>query len=138
MTFADIVNPTPEELRRWAADPDADYPDEMSQDWDLIVADWSRIDVIVELASDPACPMRWFFVAVLYLMAGDCVRNEAGHQNTPHLNALVHRLESATSEPLILFRQRALGLLANPSTFDYKLWCDGGYVYQRGGRAGEG
>jgi hypothetical protein len=130
MTFADAANPTPEELRHWASDPEASYPDEISQDWDLIVAHWSRIDLIVELASDARCPNRGFFLVVLYLMAGDCVRNESGNQNIPQLRALITRLERPPSESLRLFRQRALELLDDPSKFDYQLCCDGGYAHQ--------
>jgi hypothetical protein len=126
MKFADAVNPTEAELREWAADPDADYPDEMSQDWDLIVADWSRVGVIVELAGDAACPTRGFFLAVLYLMAGDCVRTPAGGVNLRDLRALLARLENTPSEPLRLFCTRALALMADPSTFDYSLWATAG------------
>jgi hypothetical protein len=128
MQFADPFDPTADELRRWASDPEAAYPNEMSQDWDLIVADWKRIDLIVELASDVS-PQRPWFLAVLYLMAGDCVRNEAGKINIPQLRALLDRLENTPTQSLRLFRKRALALLADPSSFNYSLWCDGGYVY---------
>jgi hypothetical protein len=129
--FADVVNPTEAELREWPADPAASYPDEMSQDWDLIVADWSRVDLIAELAGDESCPTRSFFLAVLYLMAGDCVRNAAGNVNIPNLRSLLTALENAPSESLRVFRTRALELLQDPSKFDYKLWCDGGFAYGR-------
>jgi hypothetical protein len=129
MKFADIVNPTEAELREWAADPEADYPEEMSQDWDLIVADWSRADLIAELAGDAACPTRGFFLAVLYLMAGDCVRTGAGNVNIPDLRTLLARLETTPSESLRLFRTRALALLTDPSKFNYSLWCGGGYAH---------
>jgi hypothetical protein len=137
MKFADIVNPTEAELRQWAANPNASYPDEMSQDWDLVVADWARVDLIAELAGDDSCPTSGFFLAVLYLMAGDCVRNVAGNVNVSNLRALLARLENTPSESLRLFRTRALALLADPLKFDYSLWCDGGYAYGRD-PAGEG
>ena len=137
MKFADVVNPTEAELREWAADPNAHYPQEMSQDWDLIVADWPRVELIAELAGDDTCPTRGFFLAVLYLMAGDCVRNAAGNVNIPNLRTLLGRLQNTRSESLSLFRTRALALLDDPSKFDYSLWCDGGYAYGRDS-AGEG
>jgi hypothetical protein len=137
MKFADIANPTEAELRQWATDPHASYPDEMSRDWDLIVADWSRIALIAELAVDRSSPTQGFFLGVLYLMAGDCVRNAAGSVNIPHLRALLERLERTTSEPLRLFRRRAVELLADPSKFDYYLWCDAGFLRGHGDTAGE-
>jgi hypothetical protein len=131
MKFADAVNPTEAELREWAADPNARYPEEMPQDFDLIVADWSRVDLIAELAGDDSCPKQDFFLAVLYLMAGDCLRYPAGNVNIPNLRSLLARLENTASESLRLFRTRALELLADPSKFDYAMWCDGGYAYSR-------
>lgn len=128
MRFQDVVSPTADELRKWAADPNADYPDDMSQDFDLMVADWGRIDVIVELASDPACPNRKFFIGVLYLMAGDCVRTSQGAQDIPHLRNLLERLSTSSAPELLLFRTRALALLKDPSTFEYNLWCNAGYL----------
>ena len=38
MKFQNAFAPSEEELREWASDPDAEYPEEMSQDWDLILA----------------------------------------------------------------------------------------------------
>jgi hypothetical protein len=128
MRFADPLDPTADELRCWARDPHAACPDEMPQDWELIVADWKRIDVILELASGSLPQQRWF-LAVLYLLAGDCVRNERGSVNIPQLQTLLARLEDTDSEALSEFRERASELLADPSTFDYSLWCDGGYAY---------
>ena len=137
MKFADVVNPTADELRQWASNPDAVYPDEIPQDWDLIVADWSRVVLIVELASDEACPNRDFFLAVLYLMAGDCVRTPGGEANIPDLRALLTRLEKTSSKPLALFRDRAAALFADPSKFEYDLWCNGGWLHVRSDPAGE-
>lgn len=131
MKFADFQNPTEAELREWARDSGASYPDEMQQDWDLCVADWSRVDLIAELAADQSCPTRGFFLSVLYLMAGDCVRYPSGNVNIPNLRALLGRLDNSPSEPLRLFRTRALALLADPSTFNYEKWCWGDYAYGR-------
>jgi hypothetical protein len=33
-TLSNPINPTPADLRLWAYTPDAEYPDEMPQDWD--------------------------------------------------------------------------------------------------------
>ena len=113
----------------------ADYPDDM-QDWDTLVADWSRADVIAELANG-SYPNSSFFLGVLYLMAGDCVRTPAGQANIPHLRALLAGLESATWPPLRTFRERAASLLADPSTFDYDMWCNAGYLRARQAPAGD-
>ncbi len=83
------IDPTPEDLRLWAYTRDAEYPDEMSQDWDLCVISFERAPLILEFASDENCPNRRFFLGCLYTMAGDCVRTEAGRRNIPKLRAVL-------------------------------------------------
>ena len=128
MRFIDVWNPTEAELREWAADPDPGNSEEMPQDWELAIAEWTHVDLITELAGDSSCPNRGFFLAVLYLMAGVCVRDRSGNSDIPHLRALLGRLEHTSSQPLGLFRARAEALLARPSTFDYSKWCGGEYA----------
>ena len=98
------------------------------QDWDFIVADWANIDIITELASGDSPNQQWF-LALLYLLAGECVRTEAGRQGLPHLQALLDRLEDTHVEALARFRRRALRLLAAPSTYEPSLWRDDSYAH---------
>ena len=67
--FADAVNPTDEEIVRWAYIEGAHYPPEMTQDWDLCVAEPGRRELLVRLASDASCPTRTFF-SILPLFDG--------------------------------------------------------------------
>jgi tetratricopeptide (TPR) repeat protein len=60
----DWFNPTDDQLRSWASDRNA----ESTEDWDVVLAHDPR-PVYLELASDPACPNRSFFVRVLYIAA---------------------------------------------------------------------
>ena len=50
------LDPTPEDLRVWAYTPDAEYPDEMPEDWDLMVAQIKNAPLLLELACDLRCP----------------------------------------------------------------------------------
>ena len=70
MSFRDALNPTDEELRQWAYTPDAGYPEEMSQDWDLCVTDFGRAPLLLQFAADSDCPNRGFFLSCLYLLVG--------------------------------------------------------------------
>ena len=74
--FVDAVNPTDEEIARWAYIEGADYPPEMPQDWDLCVTQPRRADLLMQLACDERCPNRRFFFSCLYLLVGDAVRSQ--------------------------------------------------------------
>ncbi len=66
------------------------------------------MDLIAELAGDQCCPTRGFFLAVLYLMAGDCVRNAAGNVDIPNLHATVDPARSSRGKPSALLDTRVV------------------------------
>ena len=128
--FADAVNPTDEEIERWAYIPDANYPPEMSQDWDLCVTEPGRADLLERLASDPSCPNRKFFLSCLYLLVGDAVRSNGATWRLDEALDWLSRVRSAAPEDIALFLQRAMKVIVSPEEFDYKKWCWSGYAYE--------
>lgn len=128
--FLDPVNPTEQELRRWAALAGARYP---MQDWDIIIsADPGKDGLVLELAADPSCCHRRSFLGILYLIVGDAVRSK---WNTRTQAAVVSIIEAAgrhSDSAIKLWAARSAELLQNPNQFDYKLWCDGGYARASG------
>ena len=65
--FRDTYNPTVNELQKWAFEPNAYAPE---QDWEWVLSKGmsnERLEACVELASDPACPTRQFFLRTLYV-----------------------------------------------------------------------
>jgi hypothetical protein len=121
----DPWHPSSSEVRAWAYDASARDP---CEDWDLSLA-WARHERdYLELASDPNCPKRQFFLQVLYLIAGDAVRNE--YKATPEavLRGFLAAAESYPNPDVQLWRARTLGLMQNPETFNYDDWCAGGLV----------
>ena len=122
------IDPTPADLRLWAYTPDACYPDEMSQDWDLCVTSFKNAGSILQFASDVACPNRDFFLRCLYLLAGDCVRTEGGREDIPKLRAFLLRVPLDADRLVRLWVDRTQHLLAHPESFDYELWCCGDFA----------
>ncbi|WP_298867208.1 DUF6714 family protein [uncultured Gimesia sp.] len=59
---ADDTNPTHQQIRDWANDPNAEWPD---QNWKTTVACRENANLILSLASEP-CPQSDFFVDCLY------------------------------------------------------------------------
>lgn len=122
----DPWNPTEEEIRDWAFDVNKLCP---VQDWDLAVADLKYKKALLSLASDPACPKREFFLAVLYLIVGDAVRSRWQAHRQSEINKLLAEACRYSDVSVLRWVERSQHLIGNPGEFDYNLWCSGGYVY---------
>jgi hypothetical protein len=129
MLFEDALNPTEEELRKWAYTDGAKYPDEMPQDWDLCVAEFSRGLLLLRLASDVDCPKRKFFLSCLYLLVGECVRTSAGSAHVSDCARFLSRVEMPLPEDVAQWLSRSRELLRSPEQFNYNKWCWGGFAY---------
>lgn len=116
-------NPTPEEIRAWAYDADAMEP---VQDFDLMVADEPNDALCLELAADPACPKRRWFLSVLYLVVGDAVRSGFKVRSREAVEALLERGGSLHHPDVEAWRRHSRALLDDPRSFDYDAWCAGG------------
>lgn len=127
--FVDAVNPTDDEIVRWAFIEGAHYPPEMSQDWDLCVAEPARRELLLRLASDATCPNRKFFLSCLYLMVGDCVRSSGRTWNREEASAWLGTTQIQAPADVRRFFERAGDLVTGRTAFVYEQWCDGGYAY---------
>ena len=68
--YLDEVNPSPGQLRRWG------YEDDLyltGQDEDLLLHDVKYLPILLELASDPACPKQFYAASIVYTYAQLCV-----------------------------------------------------------------
>lgn len=122
-------DPTPEQIRAWAATPAAVEP---VQDWHLVISWLPYEQLYLELAADDGCPNRRYFLALLYLMVGDAVRTQ--FRARPE-HAVLYLLECgrAFSHPdLDAWLRRSRQLLRRPETFDYDAWCAGGLAADGG------
>ena len=123
------MNPTPDDLRLWAYTPDAMYPDEMPQDWDLCITDFERAPLLLQFASDLACPNRKFFLRCLYTLVGDCIRTPAGHADILDLHKVLQLVTLDAPQDIQLWVRRTEHLLAHPETYDYDHWGWGDLAY---------
>ncbi len=121
----DHIEPNETELRAWACDADADWP---VQDYDLMVVLLGLNHVIIELAADNNCPKQRFFLSCCYLIVGDAVRTEFKSESKQAILHFLNLAEATQHAQLLKFVARSEQLLADPSLFDYDLWCDGGLV----------
>jgi len=130
----DPWNATEEDLRAWAYSPGALYPIE---DWDLAVTADSNAELLLEFASDPACPSREFFLRCLYLLVGDAVRSRFIAHARGAVENLLAQVGEKSLPTVIQWAVRSRSLLdAPPSAVDYATWCDGGLVRGEGNGAG--
>lgn len=128
--FADAVNPSDDEIVRWAYIKGAHYPPEMTQDWDLCVAEPGRRELLLKLASDISCPNRKFFLSCLYLMVGDCIRSSGRTWSREEANSWLCTPRVQPPADVERFFDRARDLVAGRITLVYEQWCDGGYAYR--------
>jgi len=128
--FKDAVNPTDDEIIRWAYIDGTHYPPEIEQDWDLYIAEPERADIFIRLASDRKCPNRKFFLSCLYLLIGDAIRSNGQTWPIPKASAWIAKQTLDLPDDVNLFLNRSKELINNPQNFDYGKWCDGGHAYE--------
>jgi hypothetical protein len=68
--YLDEVNPSPEQLREWGYDDDLYLT---SQDEDLLLHNVAYLPILLELASDPACPKQYYATSIVYYYSQLCV-----------------------------------------------------------------
>jgi hypothetical protein len=125
----DPWNVTVEELRVWAADADAPWPD---QDWNLAVARDDLSPEVLRLAADPACPNRTFFRGVLYLFVGDAVRTKWRAFDRTMIAALLDEGDRCVDASIQRWVARSRELIEHPDRFEYEDWCAGGLARRDG------
>ncbi len=112
--FVDVVNPTPEEIRRWAYSSSP----EPVEDFDTIVGQPEMLSTLIELVGESACPKRQFLLGSLYCLVG----------HSPHADERISdaaRTASASADPwLRTWALRTTRILDEPGTFTRDDWCD--------------
>ena len=126
--FANPVDPAPEELQRWAYNPDSVRLDLMPVDWDLLVANDRLAQTLFDLAFDPQCPARRFALHCMYIYAADGVRPNATSQRKRRLKKYLERAEEVGDEPMAMWAHNCRVLMTRPEMFDYEDWIEGGLV----------
>ncbi|WCN37018.1 hypothetical protein [Aneurinibacillus uraniidurans] len=119
----DPWNPTHEEIIEWAYDKDS----LCEQDWDLAITDMENADVLLSLASDSSCPSQSFFLNCIYLLVGDAIRSK---KSVNEIIELLNRAEKINEPHIRKWIERSKVLIEKPETFNYELWCDGGFAYR--------
>lgn len=111
--FADEVNPTPAELRRWAY---SGAPEPM-EDFDVIAAEVRLLPTLTDLASDPACPSREYLLGSMYCLVGHEDRND------PRLAEAVAAAAASPDASMRTWAERVQQVLRSPDTFCRGDWC---------------
>ncbi len=115
-----------QELLVWAYSSEG----EPMQDWDLMVTDPNRAELLLRLAADPSCPQRGFFLRCLYLLVGEYIRvSSAGLRVAPSIEPLLTKAAALSDPAIQTWVKRSWELLAHPDLFDYSFWCDGGFAH---------
>ncbi|TEW51226.1 hypothetical protein [Psychromonas algicola] len=128
MKFIDAFSPTEEELRIWASNPEAEYPVEMSQDWDLILADINYAEILIKLACEES-PNKDFFLSCLYILSG---ASRSDEKAISELKVMLKLVPFNASEDVKLWVKRSENLFNNPALYNYDGWGWGDLAQDKG------
>jgi hypothetical protein len=126
--FENPVDPTPQEFKAWAYQPESVGLHTMPPDWDLLVANDRLVPTVFELAMDQACPARRFALHCLYIYAADAVRTGFRAHPKRRLRKMVEDAGRGGDQLMSVWAHNVRMLLARPELFDYHEWCEGGLV----------
>ncbi|SUA27774.1 Uncharacterised protein [Mycobacterium senegalense] len=112
-SFVDVVNPTPEEIRVWAYSGAF----EPMQDWDLIIADVDNLELLLELAGDPACSAREYLLGSLYCLVGHSDLTD------PRLLRTAESARASSDAWIATWGRRVCQAAEHLSDFDRTDWC---------------
>ena len=119
----DPCNPTHDEIREWACDPDAHW----AQDWELVVTCVENVELLFSLAGDDECPKQEFFLHCLYYLVGSVVGGD-GLIPSDDLERLLDRANASGNASLKRWAERSRTFIADPEAFDPACWLDGGWA----------
>ena len=126
--FREVWNPTREEVVRWAYAPNVYTP---TQDFELAVCTPELHDLILQCASDQACPHQDFFLSCLYVLIGDALRSKWKVFPEMLIKNLIKKGKQSTTQEVQMWAKRAEELIANPTLYNYDQWGLGSsYVYE--------
>jgi hypothetical protein len=82
-----VVPDMPPFVRRWFLEPDYAKPSIEHQDWDLIIADWDYLPLLIEYCEDSANPLEKRFEALSALMV---LRKSDGRSESDRMKLKEH------------------------------------------------
>jgi hypothetical protein len=124
-----------QQLEAFARTPGALYPFE---DWDLVIGGGVAGDRLLRLATDPTCVNRDGVLGLLYVYAGQLIReggNQRNRDRLAELQAVIDRAQTIDRDDLRAWATRAAAALAghgpdprpDASRSDYEFWFGGGW-----------
>jgi hypothetical protein len=123
--FQADANPTADEIRIWASDPDATRP---SEDWELVLATISDNDSLYLELAGSELPGSDTFLRCLYIIFGDAVRTSWRTRSRTQVETLVESGLRSMAASVRKWAEAAARVLAHPKTFSAEDWIYGGAV----------
>ena len=112
--FADVVNPTADELRAWAY-ADTDLPFE---DFEMVLDSADVLPAVVECASDTNCPTKTFLLRSLYCSVGHSTM-----EDRPRLRATADAALASSDAAVRTWGRRSIRVIDGTDTLVRDEWC---------------
>jgi hypothetical protein len=112
--------PTEDDIRSWAYGSAKRWP---AADWDYYVLDQANDDLVFELANDPNCPNREFFVHALYYLVGSTFnKKEPPADKLSRIERLIGKVGSSSMADVVNWKDKVGQLLRHEIPFDVEMW----------------
>lgn len=122
MRFINGLDPTEEELRKWAYDSQAHAP---VQDWELVLS-WGmsreRFQQVIQFAADPNCPQAAFFLDVLFQWVSVIAKSQDYEIVRTHYDTWLQDVRGIRDKRVKEWRHKAGLLFQGQRQFDYDAW----------------
>lgn len=93
----------------------------MEQDWELAIAEFEFIDLVIELASDSKCPRQRFFLGTLYVFVGNLIATNDINK-IEKLKIILKDAEKYNNRDINDWIIRSLHIIKNPDEYDINYW----------------
>jgi hypothetical protein len=120
----DLQNPSQAEIKKWAYQPTKKEPTPV---WSLTITTIENGELLVALASDPACPRKHYFLRCLYFLVGESVSKHR-EEDKGRIEELLTKADASEDPQIIQWVLRSRSIIKDLRKFDYKEWCEGGFA----------
>jgi hypothetical protein len=112
--FADVVNPTADELRAWAQSG----ADEPIDDSEMMLDSADVLPAVIECAEDPECPSRTFLLRSLY-----CTVGHLQHGDRARVRAAAASVVTSPDPTVRTWAMRATAVIDGKQPMNRAEWC---------------
>ncbi|MBF0411059.1 MAG: hypothetical protein HQM10_27220 [Candidatus Riflebacteria bacterium] len=119
-----VTNPSVSEIKGWAYS-DEEWP---HAEWDLFLSWTKEIDLFIELAIDPQCPKRIFFLHMLYYLVGTTFNEPSKTDKLDRIKLYAQKGSGVVHADIQAWVANVQDLLKGRVKYNYDNWRAGAFA----------